>query len=267
MSIAAIPPHPFFTRDLVPPHRRPGVDSVAPAGGSPRLRLTVDLAVPPGPLTPATARLLELVAELAGAGASVRTGTPDPPPAPAGPVDVGIPPAGPVDAGLPGAGPVGVGVPPAGPVDVGPPPTGPVDAGLPGAGPVAAAPVEPWPGSVVPGPRGESDGRAVAPSVGLWLRKPSREVWLAGRRLSLTRLEYDLLAFLAQRPRRVFTRAQLLTLVWGYEPARTRTVDVHVRRLRAKFDGIPVVTTVNRVGYRLAAELDVRIEAEDAYQG
>ena len=54
------------------------------------------------------------------------------------------------------------------------------------------------------------------------------------RPLPLTRLEFDLLLFLADNPRRVFTRAQLLTAVWGYEHTGERTVDVHVRRLRVK---------------------------------
>ena len=62
----------------------------------------------------------------------------------------------------------------------------------------------------------------------------SRQVLLDGEPLPLTRLEFDLLLFLAERPRRVFTRAQLLAGVWGYEHTGERTVDVHVRRLRLK---------------------------------
>lgn len=79
--------------------------------------------------------------------------------------------------------------------------------------------------------------------------------------IPLTRLEYDLLFFLAEHPRRVFTRLQLLNSVWGYEHAVARTVDVHVRRLRAKLgETLPVVTTVYGVGYRLADEARISID-------
>jgi DNA-binding response OmpR family regulator len=65
----------------------------------------------------------------------------------------------------------------------------------------------------------------------------------------LTPTEFDLLAFLAQRPGRVFTRAQLLGDVWGYrDGAGGRTVDSHVRALRAKL-GTDVIRTVHGVGY------------------
>jgi hypothetical protein len=81
----------------------------------------------------------------------------------------------------------------------------------------------------------------------------SREAVLAGHALVLTRREYELLLFLATRPGRVFTRPQLLKWVWGHEVVSgERTVDVHVRRLRAKLlPGGPVITTVRGVGYRL----------------
>ncbi|MEU8165460.1 winged helix-turn-helix domain-containing protein [Micromonospora sp. NPDC049004] len=79
----------------------------------------------------------------------------------------------------------------------------------------------------------------------------SRVVRRGDRVVALTRIEYDLLLFLAERPHRVFTRLQLLSNVWGYEHAVARTVDVHVRRLRAKLPGAEVITTVYGVGYRL----------------
>ena len=74
-----------------------------------------------------------------------------------------------------------------------------------------------------------------------------------GRSLDLTYKEFELLKYLAQHPGRVFTRAQLLQEVWGYDYyGGTRTVDVHVRRLRAKlgpeFD--QQIGTVRNVGYR-----------------
>lgn len=88
----------------------------------------------------------------------------------------------------------------------------------------------------------------------------SRQVLLDGQALPLTRLEFDLLLFLAERPHRVFTRGQLLTGVWGYEHTGERTVDVHVRRLRLKLGGnVPVITTVYGVGYRLADDARIVI--------
>ena len=96
------------------------------------------------------------------------------------------------------------------------------------------------------------------------VRAGSREVALDGTPVRLTRLEYDLLLFLARHPRQVFTRNQLLRHVWGYEHAVERTVDVHVRRLRGKIGAhVPVVTTVYGVGYRLADEARLTILPED----
>ncbi|MDQ1642931.1 MAG: hypothetical protein QOJ90_2282 [Actinomycetota bacterium] len=74
-----------------------------------------------------------------------------------------------------------------------------------------------------------------------------------GRSLDLTFKEFELLKFLAQHPGRVFTRAQLLQEVWGYDYyGGTRTVDVHVRRLRAKLgtEHESHIGTVRNVGYR-----------------
>lgn len=76
---------------------------------------------------------------------------------------------------------------------------------------------------------------------------------LRGRLLDLTFKEFELLKFLAQHPGRVFTRAQLLQEVWGYDYfGGTRTVDVHVRRLRAKLGAEyeALIGTVRNVGYR-----------------
>ena len=76
---------------------------------------------------------------------------------------------------------------------------------------------------------------------------------IAGRPLDLTYMEYELLKHLAQHPGRVFTRETLLSQVWGYEYyGGARTVDVHVRRLRAKLgeEHAGLITTVRSVGYR-----------------
>jgi DNA-binding response OmpR family regulator len=76
---------------------------------------------------------------------------------------------------------------------------------------------------------------------------------LGGRALDLTFKEFELLKFLAQHPGRVFSRQQLLQEVWGYDYfGGTRTVDVHVRRLRAKLgpEHETLIGTVRNVGYR-----------------
>jgi DNA-binding response OmpR family regulator len=76
---------------------------------------------------------------------------------------------------------------------------------------------------------------------------------LRGRILDLTYKEFELLKFLAQHPGRVFSRDQLLREVWGYDYfGGTRTVDVHVRRLRAKLgpENENLIGTVRNVGYR-----------------
>ena len=76
---------------------------------------------------------------------------------------------------------------------------------------------------------------------------------LKGRSLDLTFKEFELLKYLAQHPGRVFTRAQLLQEIWGYDYfGGTRTVDVHIRRLRSKLgpEFEAVIGTVRNVGYR-----------------
>ncbi len=76
---------------------------------------------------------------------------------------------------------------------------------------------------------------------------------VGGRSLDLTFKEFELLKFLAQHPGRVFSRQQLLQEVWGYDYfGGTRTVDVHVRRLRAKLgvENEHLIGTVRNVGYR-----------------
>ena len=90
---------------------------------------------------------------------------------------------------------------------------------------------------------------------------------ISGRSLDLTFKEFELLKFLAQHPGRVFSRQQLLQEVWGYDYfGGTRTVDVHVRRLRAKLgpENETLIGTVRNVGYRFvlpskAAESDARL--------
>ncbi|GAA1503818.1 two-component system response regulator GlnR [Nocardioides humi] len=93
---------------------------------------------------------------------------------------------------------------------------------------------------------------------------------VGGRSLDLTFKEFELLKFLAQHPGRVFSRQQLLQEVWGYDYfGGTRTVDVHVRRLRAKLgpENETLIGTVRNVGYRFVlpskdAEADAAAVAE-----
>ncbi len=77
-----------------------------------------------------------------------------------------------------------------------------------------------------------------------------RRVTVAGREVTLTSTEFDLLAMLLRRPGRVFSREELLSEVWGYSAkAGTRTVDVHVAQVRAKLGEGSPLRTVRGVGY------------------
>ena len=80
-----------------------------------------------------------------------------------------------------------------------------------------------------------------------------REAAIAGRPLALTTKEFDLLAYLAAHPGRIFTRHQLLARIWGFDYDGTdRTVDVHISWLRTKLravDGHDYFRTVRGVGY------------------
>jgi DNA-binding response OmpR family regulator len=90
---------------------------------------------------------------------------------------------------------------------------------------------------------------------------------LRGRPLDLTYKEFELLKFLAQHPNRVFSRSQLLQEVWGYDYfGGTRTVDVHVRRLRAKLgsEHEQLIGTVRNVGYKFVRALNSAEAADDA---
>lgn len=80
---------------------------------------------------------------------------------------------------------------------------------------------------------------------------------LSGAALNLTFKEFELLKFMAMHPGRVFSRAQLLSEVWGYDSyyGGTRTVDVHVRRLRSKLgtEHEQMISTVRNVGYSFSS--------------
>lgn len=88
----------------------------------------------------------------------------------------------------------------------------------------------------------------------LALNLATYQATIDGAPLDLTYMEYELLKFLAQSPGKVFTRETLLSHVWGYDYyGGARTVDVHIRRLRAKLgaEHANLIHTVRSVGYRL----------------
>ncbi|CRK55280.1 Phosphate regulon transcriptional regulatory protein PhoB (SphR) [Alloactinosynnema sp. L-07] len=111
--------------------------------------------------------------------------------------------------------------------------------------------------------RGGHSGTAAPASYGygrLRIDPERREVWAAEQHVELTRTEFDLLAALASRPGRAWTRLELVTRVQGYDfEGYERTIDVHVKNLRRKLgDTSPfrLVTTVPGVGYKLGVDRD-----------
>jgi len=93
----------------------------------------------------------------------------------------------------------------------------------------------------------------------LVIDQASHTVTIAGRHVELTPIEFDLLATLAREQGRVFGREMLLERVWGYDyVGESRTVDVHVQRLRRKIELDPShpthILTVRGIGYKFAAE-------------
>jgi DNA-binding response OmpR family regulator len=106
--------------------------------------------------------------------------------------------------------------------------------------------------------RSGDGGDAVIRLGSLTVNVDTYQVALAGRPLDLTYKEFELLRFLVRSPGRVFTRSALLREVWGFDfYGGTRTVDVHVRRLRAKLgpEHETLIQTVRGVGYRAAEPL------------
>lgn len=100
----------------------------------------------------------------------------------------------------------------------------------------------------------------------LHIDEVSYSVRLRGRPLDLTFKEFELLRYLAHHPGRVFTRAILLQEVWGYDYfGGTRTVDVHVRRLRAKLGSEyeSIIGTVRNVGYRFVTDATERVAEQE----
>ncbi|MGJ9404656.1 winged helix-turn-helix transcriptional regulator [Arthrobacter sp. KK5.5] len=117
-------------------------------------------------------------------------------------------------------------------------------------------------------PSGTTDESTEIRAAGVVIDESSYTAKVHGEPLNLTYKEFELLKYLAQHPGRVFTRDQLLHEVWGYDYyGGTRTVDVHVRRLRAKLgtDHEQLIGTVRNVGYRFTntrhSEADETVEA------
>lgn len=103
---------------------------------------------------------------------------------------------------------------------------------------------------------GHSGGATLVEQSGLVINLETYQATINARPLDLTFMEYELLRFLATNPNRVFTRETLLNRVWGYEYyGGARTVDVHVRRLRAKLgeENAHLIQTVRSVGYKFGA--------------
>lgn len=100
---------------------------------------------------------------------------------------------------------------------------------------------------------------------GVVIDEASYSAKVHGRPLDLTFKEFELLRFLAQHPGRVFSREQLLSEVWGYDYfGGTRTVDVHIRRLRAKLGDLEsLIGTVRNVGYRFNLNDDAEIDVNE----
>jgi DNA-binding response OmpR family regulator len=101
---------------------------------------------------------------------------------------------------------------------------------------------------------GDGEGGGVLKVGDLTVNPDNYQVYVHGNPLDLTYKEFELLKFLAQRPGRVCDRDLLLREVWGYDYfGGTRTVDVHVRRLRAKLgpEHEALIETIRNVGYRL----------------
>lgn len=98
----------------------------------------------------------------------------------------------------------------------------------------------------------DSDNLGKIQTSGIVIDEASYSAKLHGEPMDLTFKEFELLKFLAQHPGRVFSREQLLSEVWGYDYfGGTRTVDVHIRRLRAKLGDLEgLISTVRNVGYR-----------------
>ncbi|MFL1429736.1 MULTISPECIES: winged helix-turn-helix domain-containing protein [unclassified Nocardiopsis] len=97
----------------------------------------------------------------------------------------------------------------------------------------------------------DTRGRPLPPAGGLLLDRDARRVWSDGREAELTYQEYELLECLTDSPGRAITRTELMQRVWGAaEGMHSRTIDVHIHRLRRKLGPAgDLIATVRKVGY------------------
>ena len=91
-----------------------------------------------------------------------------------------------------------------------------------------------------------------------------RQVFIGSKEVSLTKKEFDILILLSSRPGQVYTREQILDMIWHDDThISDRTVDVHIGRLRDKINidlnSLPLVETVRGVGYRCNPSIDVEV--------
>ncbi|HET6795220.1 MAG TPA: response regulator transcription factor, partial [Acidimicrobiales bacterium] len=109
----------------------------------------------------------------------------------------------------------------------------------------------------------DADGDEVVEVGDVRLDAPRREVWVRGELVSLPRKEFELLEMLLMSAGRVLTRERLLDELWGSDyVGDTKTLDVHIRRLRSKVEPDPAaptrITTIRGVGYRYELPKDAR---------
>jgi len=103
----------------------------------------------------------------------------------------------------------------------------------------------------------EEEGNDIIHRDGMTINLTTCDVKVDGEIMDLTFKEYELLKLMAATPGRVYTREALLDKIWGYDYfGGDRTVDVHIRRLRAKIEdsGHTFIETVRNIGYRFKAE-------------
>ncbi len=111
------------------------------------------------------------------------------------------------------------------------------------------------------------DSEEIVKIGGLVIDAAGYEARLSGRRIEFTHQEFELLKFMAWHRGRVFTRDQLLQKVWGYSyTGGTRTVDIHVRRIRAKLgpESGGLIETVRNVGYKMRASREEDSSEEES---
>jgi hypothetical protein len=164
--------------------------------------------------------------------------------APAGPAGDASPPLSVIGPESAPAGPAGPERPAAGP--------GGEDSAPAESVPAESVPAESVPAESVPAESVPADPapRDDAPREALCIDRSSRRVWVEGREIGLTYQEFELLAHFTTHPWQVFSRTELMRALWPAVDATTRTVDVHVHRLRRKLGSAgSQLATVRRVGY------------------